>query len=69
MTQVEDEGDADNIHLVRAAASSYSSTLVLLAMIKQDTTRTVLAAYMVAGWGSPPRRPLPACTRPRQRGG
>ena len=41
MTEDEDEGDTNHVHLVRAAAGSHRSTPVLLAMIKQGTMRGV----------------------------
>ena len=41
MMKDEDEGDADHIHLVRAATSGHRSTPVLHAMIKQGTMRGV----------------------------
>ena len=41
MTEDEDEGGADQVHLVKAAAGSHRSTPVLRAMIKQGTMRGV----------------------------
>ncbi len=41
MTEDEDEGDADLVHLVRATARGHRSTLVLCAMIKHSTMRCV----------------------------
>ncbi len=77
MTEDESEGEADLVHLVRAAAGGHSSTPVLCAMIKQGTMRGVEVKCTPDteprgrwwpltwsnGWGSPPRRPPPACTR------
>ncbi len=65
MTEDEDEGDADLVHLVQPAASGHRSTPVLRAMIKQGTmlgvevkctpdtgaTRTVEASVMVRWLG------------------
>ncbi len=41
MTEDEDEGDTNNVQLVREAASGHRSTPVLSAMIKQGTMQGV----------------------------